>query len=57
MEEVLAMEPLAQVEYVSVAEALTLQEVQRVEGPVLFSMAVLFGSTRLIDNELVGVEG
>jgi pantoate--beta-alanine ligase len=53
MEEVLAQEPMAQVEYVSVADALTLRELQRIEGPVLFSMAVIFGTTRLIDNELV----
>ena len=56
MEEVLAIEPLAQVEYVSVADALTLAELQPIEGPALFSMAVVFGTTRLIDNELVGVE-
>ena len=54
MEEILAMAPLAQVEYVSVADALTLAELQRIEGPALFSMAVVFGTTRLIDNELVG---
>ncbi len=57
MEEILAMERLAQVEYVSVADALTLEELPRVEGPALFSMAVVFGTTRLIDNELVGVKG
>ena len=56
MEEILAMEPLAQVEYVSVADALTLEELQLIEGPALFSMAVVFGTTRLIDNELVGVK-
>ena len=57
MEEILASEPLAQVEYVSVADALTLAELQRIEGPALFSMAVVFGTTRLIDNELVGTTG
>ena len=57
MEEVLALEPLAQVEYVSVADALTLAELRRIEGPTLFSLAVVFGTTRLIDNELVGMEG
>ena len=56
MEEILAIEPLAQVEYVSVADALTLVELQLIEGPALFSMAVVFGTTRLIDNELVGVK-
>jgi pantoate--beta-alanine ligase len=57
MAEVLALEPLAQVEYVSVADALTLAELQRIKGPALLSMAVVFGTTRLIDNELLGVEG
>ena len=56
MEETLAIEPLAQVEYVSVADALTLEELQRIKGPALFSMAVVFGTTRLIDNELVGMK-
>ncbi len=56
MEEILATEPLAQVEYVSVADALTLAELQRIAGPALFSMAVVLGTTRLIDNELVGME-
>jgi pantoate--beta-alanine ligase len=56
MMEVLATEPLAQVEYASCADALTLQELQRIEGPALLSLAVVLGSTRLIDNELVGVE-
>ena len=56
MAEVLAIEPLAQVEYVSVADALTLAEAQRIEGPVLFSLAVVFGTTRLIDNALMGTK-
>ena len=56
MEEILAIESLAQVEYVSVADALTLRELQQIEGPALFSMAVVLGTTRLIDNELVGMK-
>ena len=56
MEEVLAMEPLAQVEYVSVADAQTLVELRRIDGPALFSLAVVLGTTRLIDNEVVGLE-
>jgi pantoate--beta-alanine ligase len=50
MVELLATEPLAQVEYVSCADALTLQELDRVDGPALLSLAVVFGTTRLIDN-------
>ncbi len=56
MEEILATESLAQVEYVSVADALTLRELQLIEGPVLFSLAVVFDTTRLIDNALVGMK-
>jgi len=54
MREVLASEPLAQPEYVSVADGSTLAELDRVDGPALLSLAVRFGSTRLIDNELLG---
>ena len=54
----LAEEPLATVEYVSVADNTTLQEL---EGEMsdcpeaLVSMAVRFGSTRLIDNTVLGL--
>ncbi len=50
---VLAGEPLAEVDYVSVADALSLAELGRLDGPTLLSLAVRFGSTRLIDNELL----
>jgi len=54
MLDVLATEPLASPEYVSVADTGTLTELDRLDGPALLSMAVRFGSTRLIDNELLG---
>jgi pantoate--beta-alanine ligase len=54
MRRVLAEEPLADVEYVSVADGRTLAELDVVDGPALASMAVRFGSTRLIDNEPLG---
>jgi pantoate--beta-alanine ligase len=50
----LAGEPLARVEYVSLADDETLAELDRVEGPALLSLAVRFGSTRLIDNVALG---
>ena len=53
MRAVLAEEPLADVEYVSVADPTTLTELDRVAGPALLSLAVRFGTTRLIDNELL----
>jgi pantoate--beta-alanine ligase len=49
--ETLAGEPLASVDYVSVADPATLTELERVDGPALLSLAVRFGTTRLIDNE------
>ena len=54
MWETLIAEPLADVEYVSVADGATLAELERVEGPALLSLAARFGSTRLIDNVLLG---
>jgi pantoate--beta-alanine ligase len=44
-------EPLADPEYLSVADAGTLAELDRIEGPAVLSGAVRFGGTRLIDNE------
>ena len=54
MLDVLAQEPLASVDYVSVADGRTLAELGRVDGPALLSLAVRFGETRLIDNEPLG---
>jgi len=51
MRAVLAAEPLADPEYVSAADARTLDELDVLDGPALLSLAVRFGSTRLIDNE------
>lgn len=49
----LASEPLAEPEYVSVADALSLRELDVISGTALLSLAVRFDSTRLIDNELL----
>jgi pantoate--beta-alanine ligase len=49
----LSKEPLADVEYVSCADAATLAELDVLDRPALLSLAVRFGSTRLIDNELL----
>ena len=53
MRDELATEPLADVDYVSVADGRTLSELEAVDGPALASLAVRFGSTRLIDNEVL----
>ena len=54
MRDELAREPLAEPDYVSVADGTTLAELDRVDGPALLSLAVRFGTTRLIDNEPLG---
>lgn len=46
----LEAEPLARIDYVSVADGTDLREIDRVAGPALLSAAVYFGETRLIDN-------
>ncbi len=43
-------QPLAQVDYVSIADAETLDELDKVKPPALVSLAVRIGKTRLIDN-------
>ncbi|MEO5885398.1 MAG: pantoate--beta-alanine ligase [Candidatus Limnocylindrales bacterium] len=53
MHEVLATERGAAVEYVSVADGVSLTELDIVDRPGLASLAVRFGSTRLIDNEIL----
>lgn len=46
-------EPLAQIDYVSVADPLSLEELGKISKGALLSMAVFFGKTRLIDNLLL----
>jgi len=53
MREVIQAEPLARLDYVSVADPETLQELDRVEDRALLSLAVYIGKTRLIDNILL----
>lgn len=50
MKDVLASEPLADTEYVTAVDALTMQPVETIDRDVLVAMAVRIGTTRLIDN-------
>ena len=43
-------EPLAQIDYVSIADAETLEELGLIDRPAVVSLAVRIGKTRLIDN-------
>jgi pantoate--beta-alanine ligase len=54
MAETLASEPLAKMQYVSVADYDSLEELETVTGKSLLSMAVYLGKTRLIDNFVLG---
>ena len=55
MREIIATEPMADLEYVSVADPETLFELDEITGDILLSLAVRVGSTRLIDNIPVSV--
>jgi pantoate--beta-alanine ligase len=53
--EKIAAEPRAKIEYVSLADDASLEEIEGdVMGPALLSVAVRFGKTRLIDNVELG---
>jgi len=54
MTALIGQQPLADIEYISIADAETLDELDKVKPPALISMAVRFGKTRLIDNVGVG---
>ena len=53
MTELIGKEPLAQIDYVSIADAATLEELERIDRPALASLAVRIGRARLIDNVLL----
>jgi len=54
MEDIVAAEPLAAPEYISVADLETLQELQQLPEQALASMAVRIGAAALIDNMVLG---
>jgi pantoate--beta-alanine ligase len=53
MTSLIGEEPLAKIEYVSIADAETLEELTEFDKPALASLAVRIGKTRLIDNILL----
>ena len=55
VQKTIATEPLARVDYVSVNDLETLEEVDRIDDrPALVSLAAFIGKTRLIDNVVLG---
>lgn len=54
VEQTVAAEPLARLDYVSVANGTTLEELSCAPAGTLVSLAVRFGAVRLIDNTVLG---
>ena len=50
MARLIGREPLATIDYISIADNETLEELKEVKTPALVSLAVKIGKTRLIDN-------
>jgi pantoate--beta-alanine ligase len=50
MTELISKQPLANIDYVSIADNETLEELEEIKAPVLVSLAVKIGKPRLIDN-------
>jgi pantoate--beta-alanine ligase len=53
MTELIQKQPRAKIDYISIADAETLDELDTVRSPALVSMAVRIGRTRLIDNAVI----
>jgi len=53
MREFVGREPLAEIDYISIADAETLDELDVIDREALVSLAVRFGTTRLIDNTVL----
>ncbi len=53
MLELIEQEPLARVDYVSIADGNTLEELCELHQPAMISLAVHIGKTRLIDNIVI----
>ena len=49
----LEKEPLAQVEYVKLCDAETLDELERIDDPAVLALSVRIGKARLIDNRIL----
>ncbi len=50
MKDIIDQEPLAKIDYLKAVDALTMQQVDTIDRPVLIAMAVNIGKVRLIDN-------
>ncbi|MFQ5455008.1 MAG: pantoate--beta-alanine ligase [Nitrospirota bacterium] len=53
MKNIIQREDIADIDYISICDPETLQEIDRIEGKILIALAVFIGKTRLIDNIMV----
>jgi pantoate--beta-alanine ligase len=57
IEQTIACEPAVALDYVTVCDARTMSVIERIDGDVLVALAAVVGTTRLIDNVRVVVDG
>lgn len=50
MKDLIESEPLAKIDYIKIVDALTMQQIDTIDCPILCAIAVYIGKTRLIDN-------
>jgi len=55
MKAVILTEPLAKIEYADIVNAVSIERITRIHGPILLALAVFIGKTRLIDNAMLDV--
>ena len=53
MKSIIEMHSLTEIDYISIADHKSMEEVEKVSGEVLISMAVFVDGVRLIDNVIV----
>jgi pantoate--beta-alanine ligase len=56
MRDMIEAEPLARIDYISIVDADTLEDLDLVQGKVLIALAVFIGKTRLIDNVVLDLD-
>lgn len=55
MTEIVSSEPRAEIDYIDIVDALTIEKIGVIQGEILMAMAVFIGKTRLIDNIMITV--
>lgn len=55
MTEIVSSEPRAEIDYIDIVDALTIEKIDAIQGEILMAMAVFIGKTRLIDNIMITV--